>query len=150
MTAERSPETLLPLSAVAFEILLTLADGDSHGYHIMQEVERRTSGKITLHPGTLYRALARLLEQDVIDELDASAPGRASGGGPPSRPRRFGELGRGLGEGQTPRAARKDDIRRRSYRLTRFGRAVLAADAARLEQQVREARARRLLNRQER
>lgn len=132
MTAERSPETLLPLSAVAFEILLTLADGDSHGYHIMQEVERRTSGKITLHPGTLYRALARLLEQDVIDELDASAPGRASGGGPPSR------------------AARKDDIRRRSYRLTRFGRAVLAADAARLEQQVREARARRLLNRQER
>jgi DNA-binding PadR family transcriptional regulator len=123
MTAERSPETLLPLSAVAFEILLTLADGDSHGYHIMQEVERRTSGAITLHPGTLYRALARLLEQDVIDELDGSG---------------------------APRAVKKDDGRRRSYRLTRFGRAVLAAEAARLEQQVREARARRLLNRQER
>ena len=125
MTAERSPETLLPLSAVAFEILLTLADGDSHGYHIMQEVERRTSGAITLHPGTLYRALARLLEQDVIDELDGSG-------------------------GAAPRAVKKDDGRRRSYRLTRFGRAVLAAEAARLEQQVREARARRLLNRQER
>ena len=38
----------------------------------MQEVERRTSGAITLHPGTLYRALARLLEQDVIDELDGT------------------------------------------------------------------------------
>ena len=114
MTADRSPGTLLPLSAVAFEILLTLADGDSHGYHIMQEVERRTSGTITLHPGTLYRALARLLEQDVIEELDG------------------------------------DDVRRRSYHLTRFGKAVLAAEAARLEQQVREARARRLLGRQER
>jgi DNA-binding PadR family transcriptional regulator len=144
MTAERSPETLLPLSAVAFEILLTLADGDSHGYHIMQEVERRTNGAITLHPGTLYRALARLLEQDVIDELDGSE------GGPPSRRRRVGELGRSPGEGQAPRAVKKDDGRRRSYRLTRFGRAVLAAEAARLEQQVREARARRLLNRQER
>ena len=141
MTTERLPETLLPLSAVAFEILLTLADGDSHGYHIMQEVERRTSGAITLHPGTLYRALARLLEQDVIDELDGS-------GGGPSRLRRFGEPGRGLGEGQAPRAVKKDDGRRRSYRLTRFGRAVLVAEAARLEQQVREARARRLLNRQ--
>ena len=79
MTAERSPETLLPLSAVAFEILLTLADGDSHGYHIMQEVERRTSGAITLHPGTLYRALARLLEQDVIDELDGRQRPRSRG-----------------------------------------------------------------------
>ena len=98
MTAERSPETLLPLSAVAFEILLTLADGDSHGYHIMQEVERRTSGAITLHPGTLYRALARLLEQDVIDELDGS-------GGAAFAPKAFGELGRAC-EGQAPRAVK--------------------------------------------
>jgi hypothetical protein len=42
------------------------------------------------------------------------------------------------------------DARRRSYRLTKFGRAVLKAEAVRLEQQVRAARARRLLRREER
>jgi DNA-binding PadR family transcriptional regulator len=114
---DRSPDALLPLTAVAFEILLTLADGDCHGYHIMQEVERRTGGAITLHAGTLYRALARLLEQSVIDEIEDT---------------------------------KAEPARRRSYRLTRFGRGVLAAEAARLEQQVREARARHLLRRQER
>jgi len=115
----RSPEDLLPLSAVAFEILLTLSDGACHGYHIMQEVERRTEGRITLHPGTLYRALARLLEQDLIEER-SDHPGTT------------------------------DDERRRYYRLRKFGHAVLAAEAARRERQVREARARRLLGRQER
>jgi DNA-binding PadR family transcriptional regulator len=121
MTPPQSPESLLPLTTVAFEILLTLADRDSHGYHIMQEVERRTNRAITLHPGTLYRALARLLEQDLIAEVDEDSV-----------------------------QPYKEDIRRRYYRLTRFGRSVLVADAARLEQQVREARARRLLGRQER
>ncbi len=111
----RSPDDVLPLSSVAFEILLTVSDGDCHGYHVMQEVERRTGGRIMLHPGTLYRALARLLEQSLIEEL-----------------------------------ASRNDERRRLYRLTKFGRAVLAAEAARLERQVREARARRLLGRQER
>jgi DNA-binding PadR family transcriptional regulator len=121
MTPDRSPQSLLPLTAVAFEILLTLSDSDSHGYHIMQEVDRRTNGAITLHPGTLYRALARLLEEELIDEVaeDVVHPSR-------------------------------EDLRRRYYRLTRFGRTVLAAEAGRLERQVREARARRLLGRQER
>jgi DNA-binding PadR family transcriptional regulator len=109
----RAPESLLPLTAVAFEILLTLSDGDCHGYHIMQDVEARTGGAIVLHPGTLYRALARLLDETLIEEL-----------------------------GDRPV---KDDERRRYYKLTRFGRAVLAAEAARLEQQVRQARARRVL-----
>ena len=113
MTSTRRPESLLPLTAVAFEILLTLSDADAHGYHIMQEVDRRTAGAIVLHAGTLYRALARLLEEALIEELGGRGPG--------------------------------GDERRRYYRLTRFGRAVLAAEAARLEQQVRQARARRLL-----
>jgi DNA-binding PadR family transcriptional regulator len=115
MTTSHHPESLLPLTAVAFEILLTLSDGDCHGYHIMQDVGRRSGGAIVLHPGTLYRALARLLESSVIEEIDAR----------PSAP--------------------KDDERRRYYRLTKFGRAVLTAEAARLDQQVRQARARRLL-----
>lgn len=60
----------LPLTPVAFEILLALADGEQHGYRIMQEVESRSGGRVTLHAGTLYRALARLLESGLIDELD--------------------------------------------------------------------------------
>ena len=119
MTQAPRPESLLPLTAVAFEILLTLSDGDAHGYHVMQEVERRTNGAITLHPGTLYRALARLMDEQLIDELDA-------------------------------RPASKDDERRRYYTLTKLGRAVLEAEAARLDQQVREARARRLIRKAER
>ncbi len=68
MATKPSPEQLLPLTAVAFEILLTLADGDAHGYHIMHAVEERTDGAIVLHPGTLYRALARLMEEELIEE----------------------------------------------------------------------------------
>ena len=61
---------MLPLTPVAFEILLSLAEEDRHGYHIMQAVERRTDGRITLHAGTLYRALARLVDLRLIEELD--------------------------------------------------------------------------------
>lgn len=61
---------LLPLTPLTFEILLALADGEQHGYSIMREVERRSAGAVTLHPGTLYRALARLLEIGLIAELD--------------------------------------------------------------------------------
>ena len=57
MTKARNPESVLPLTAVAFEILLSLAEEDRHGYHIMQAVEHRTGGRIILHAGTLYRAL---------------------------------------------------------------------------------------------
>lgn len=62
-------EAFLPLTPVAFEILLALADGEQHGYRIMQEVNARSGGAVTLHAGTLYRALARLLEQALIDEV---------------------------------------------------------------------------------
>jgi DNA-binding PadR family transcriptional regulator len=64
-------ESFLPLTPVAFEILLALADGERHGYSILQEVETRSGGAVSLHAGTLYRALARLLESDLIEELDA-------------------------------------------------------------------------------
>jgi DNA-binding PadR family transcriptional regulator len=63
-------ETFLPLTAVAFEILMALADGEQHGYRIMQDVNARAGGGGLLHAGTLYRALARLLEQGLIEELD--------------------------------------------------------------------------------
>jgi len=67
------PDDLLPLSAVAFEVLMALTDGPAHGYHIMQVVEARSGGEVTLHPGTLYRTLARLLEQGLIEEERSAA-----------------------------------------------------------------------------
>ena len=71
-------ERFLPLTPVVLEIALALAAGERHGYEIMQEVERRTDGQIVLHPGTLYRALGRLLDQGFIEELDVR---RAEDGG---------------------------------------------------------------------
>lgn len=109
------PDTLLPLTPVAFEILLALADGERHGYGILQEVETRSNGAVSLHAGTLYRALARLLESGLIQEL-AESPDPSS-----------------------------TDERRRYYALTDRGIAVARAEAARLEGQVSAARARRLL-----
>jgi DNA-binding PadR family transcriptional regulator len=109
------PDTFLPLTPVAFEILLALADGEQHGYSIMREVERRSAGAVTLHPGTLYRALARLLESGLIDELD-------------ERP-----------------SPRDDDERRRYYQLSDRGIAVARAEAERLASQLTAARSRKLL-----
>jgi DNA-binding PadR family transcriptional regulator len=62
-------ESFLPLTPVAFEILIALADGEQHGYRIMQDVKARSGGVVVLQAGTLYRALARLLEQSLIEEL---------------------------------------------------------------------------------
>jgi DNA-binding PadR family transcriptional regulator len=108
-------ETYLPLTPVAFEVLLALADGSRHGYSILQEVEARSGGSVSLHAGTLYRALARLLEQSLIEELDAP-------GGPGH-----------------------DDERRRYYGITGRGVAVARAEVARLESQLAAARTRRVL-----
>ena len=64
------PEELLPLTPVAFDILLALLEGDAHGYAIMRSVHERTGGATSLHAGTLYRALSRLVDADLIGELD--------------------------------------------------------------------------------
>lgn len=66
----KSPDALLPLTPVAFEILLALADEDLHGYAILQAVESRLSGLLPLRTGTLYRSLARLLDDGLIDEVE--------------------------------------------------------------------------------
>ena len=115
MTDQPRPERFLPLAPVWFEILLALAAGDQHGYAVMQEVARRSDGAVTLHPGSLYRALARLLEDALIEELD----GRRADG---------------------------DDERRRYYRITPLGRAVVRAEAERLRSLLRAADARALFD----
>lgn len=65
----KAPDALLPLTPVAFEILLALAGEDLHGYAILQAVETRLKGLLPLRTGTLYRSLARLLEDDLIEEV---------------------------------------------------------------------------------
>jgi DNA-binding PadR family transcriptional regulator len=70
----RSRESLLPLTPISFEILLALLDGDQHGYAILQVVEARTGAVMPLRTGTVYRALARLMDEGLIAEA-ASEPG---------------------------------------------------------------------------
>ena len=104
------PNEFLPLPVATFHILMALADGDRHGYAIIQDVALRTSGEITLSAGTLYRSVQRMLEQGLITETR-------------DRP-----------------AAELDDERRRYYRLTDLGTAVARAETARLAKLVRLAR----------
>ncbi len=64
------PKAFLPLTAVAFEILLALADGERYGYAIMQDIEESTAGATVLYPGTLYRAIDRLERSGLVREAD--------------------------------------------------------------------------------
>jgi DNA-binding PadR family transcriptional regulator len=64
-----SVDDLLPLPPATFHILLALAGEDRHGYAIIQDVEARTSGELRLSAGTLYRSLARMVEQGLIVEV---------------------------------------------------------------------------------
>lgn len=68
-----TPDAFLPLTPSVFEILLALAEGDLHGYAVMQAVEERSGGRVKLLPGTLYRALDRLLDSRLIQERKAPA-----------------------------------------------------------------------------
>ena len=70
-----SPESFLPLTPVAFEILLALAEGERHGYEVMVEVERRSAGRISPNPGTLYRALDRLVQEGLLTAVVRSVDG---------------------------------------------------------------------------
>jgi DNA-binding PadR family transcriptional regulator len=65
MPAKR-PIADAPLKPHFFLVLLALADGPSHGYRIKQIVEAR--GGLRLDPGSLYRLIARLLEEGLIGE----------------------------------------------------------------------------------
>ena len=62
-------EKQIPLSAGVFHIMLSLADGERHGYGIMKEVKERTNGRVHLGPGTLYGAIKRLINREFIEEV---------------------------------------------------------------------------------
>jgi len=63
------PHGFLPLTPVAFEILLALRDGELHGYAVMQAVNESSARPV--HPGTLYRAVARLVDEGLLAEKTA-------------------------------------------------------------------------------
>ena len=102
----KDPQSLVPLSPAVFNILLTLPDGDKHGYGIMLEVETNTGGQVNMGPGTLYGSIKRMLKAGFICESD---------------------------ERPDPDL---DDQRRRYYGLTELGRKVLQAESQRLVNQV--------------
>jgi len=103
------------LTPAVFHILLALADGESHGYGIMQDVERFTNGETRLGPGTLYRSIQRMLIDGLIEELAISLHDET------------------------------DEDRRRYYRLTPKGLSVATREAERLADLVEAARHRDLL-----
>lgn len=61
---------------IEFHVLLALMDGPRHGYRIMQDVDRLTSGGIALGPGTLYSIIKRFLRDGVIEECEADSERR--------------------------------------------------------------------------
>jgi DNA-binding PadR family transcriptional regulator len=71
MVDDAELQSLLPLPAATFHILVALSDADRHGYAIMQEVAERTGGRTKLNPGTLYTTIQRLLEKGLIEELES-------------------------------------------------------------------------------
>src|SRR2546423_7066661 len=90
---------LLPLTPAVFFILFALADGEKHGYAIMQQTTQLSDGRFRMGPGTLYTTIQRLLELSLIEEVaEKTAP----------------------------------ESRRRYYRLTRNGRALLDIEINRM------------------
>jgi DNA-binding PadR family transcriptional regulator len=63
---------LMPLTPAVFFILFALADGEKHGYAIMQEATKLSDGKFRMGPGTLYTTIQRLLELELIEEVAGS------------------------------------------------------------------------------
>lgn len=108
------PKLHIPLSPTTLYILLTLAEGDRHGYAIIKDIETATSGDVRLLPGTLYRLIKQLVDDRWIIEVEG------------------------------PRDDVEDDQRRRYYRLTPWGRDITRAEIERLSHVVRMAQSRKL------
>ena len=106
------PLSYLPLTEPTFYILLSLAPGKKHGYAIMKDVRDLSKGRVNLSTSTLYTAVGRLLDQELIERLSDEEQDAGPG------------------------------LPRKSYALTELGRRVLEAEAIRLQGMIREARLR--------
>ena len=110
------PQKHLPLSPQIFHILLTLADGEKHGYAIMRDIAESTNGRIKILPGTLYTIIKRMLTDGWIEEaIERPDP-------------------------------KYDDERRRYYRLSQLGQRIARLEAERLAELVQASRANGLLS----
>jgi DNA-binding PadR family transcriptional regulator len=101
---------LLPLREPTFYILLSLSTGEKHGYAILKEVEAHSTGRVRLSTSTLYEALARLQDQDLIERIESA----------------YDEDPQDLHPGRP----------RKAYRLSHQGLRVLQAETDRLRQMV--------------
>ena len=102
---------LIPLTPAVFFILFALADGEKHGYAIMQQTTKLSEGRFRMGPGTLYTTIQRLLDFCLIEEVSDNSDAGA---------------------------------RRRYYRLTRQGRALLDLEISRMGAVLRLASEKRL------
>lgn len=120
MKPNRIPDdlrALLPMTPAVFYVLLSLADGQKHGYAIMQETSKLSNREFRMGPGTLYTTLQRLLDLRLIEEAELSSAGT------------------------------QRESRRRYYRIAGMGRALLEAELARLDFIVHLARRKKLVPR---
>ena len=65
-------DKFLPLTTLAFEVMLAVAEGQLHGYEIMTAVEQRTGGALSPNPGTLYRLIDRLATQGLLETVEVA------------------------------------------------------------------------------
>jgi DNA-binding PadR family transcriptional regulator len=103
---------LTPLREPTLFILLALSKGRRHGYAILKDVEVLSEGRVVLSTGTLYGALARLLEQGVIRKSTSDSGGDRSG--------------------SKSRSGSANIRVRKYYELTQFGRRVLEVEINRM------------------
>ncbi len=108
-------DRLLPLKPADFQVLMVLSDGPMHAYGISKAVEDQLKGRVRLEIGSLYRMMGRLMANGLIEDIGDGS------------------------EGLSPRD------RRRSYRITEFGRQVAQAEARRLRDVLEVARSKNLI-----
>ena len=115
----RNPADHLPLKELTFRVLVSLADGERHGWSLVQALDE-PSGGTRLLPGHLYRTLNRMLDDGLIEERNRAAGQRRASGLRGAPPTRF-------------------------FRLTPLGRDVARAEVRRLEALIEKSRAGKLL-----
>jgi DNA-binding PadR family transcriptional regulator len=101
----------LPLKPADYLTLVALTEGEQHGYGLVKKIEALSGGTLKPVPGNFYSVLQRLLGEGLLQEAER-------------RP-----------------AEDLDDRRRRYYAISELGRAVVAAETARLKSLVRVAEA---------
>jgi DNA-binding PadR family transcriptional regulator len=114
------PHSYLPLSPTDFHLLMVLAEDDLYGYAMMKEVEEQSGGALTPEIGSLYRMIGRLVSAGLVEDMGNRVPDKESDPQGRGRPRRY-------------------------YRITKLGREILMAEAARLREVLGLAAAKKLL-----